>query len=62
MSRKLRTILLHKGLYEAFLGNITDSSYSTYCEPHLQLLNAFRWRATPEGEKVWSEIYNLLLR
>ena len=61
-----RDYLVHKDLkhhlvindaWEAFLGNVDNEQFTRLSSPEMQLLHAFKFKRTAEGEEYWKRLY-----
>lgn len=53
----LTSFLKKNGVYEAFLGNVTNFSFTLHNTAELQMSQAFIYSSAAEGEEFWKTLY-----
>jgi hypothetical protein len=57
VDRKLKHHLTMHDAWEAFLGNVDNDRFTRLSSPSMQLLHAFPFKRSAEGEEYWKNIY-----
>ena len=57
IDKRLRHHLTMHNAWEAFLGNVDNEAFTKLSSPSMQLLHAFNFKLSAEGEAYWKDIY-----
>jgi hypothetical protein len=57
ISKDLKRHLILNSAWEAFLGNVTNEQFTRFVDPHMQFVEAFSFKNSPEGEQYWKDLY-----
>jgi len=57
INKDLRQALIYNNAFEAFLGNVDNDRFTRLSTAPMQLLYAFDFKLSAEGEDYWKKIY-----
>lgn len=57
INKDLRQHLIYNNAYEAFLGNVDNDRFTRLSTATMQLLYAFDFKKSAEGETYWKNLY-----
>lgn len=57
INKDLRQHLIMHDVWEAFLGNVDNHTFTRLSSSEAQLLHAFNWKLSAEGEPFWRNLY-----